>query len=306
MSKYQSILNAVSGGAWAIRPEKLSAIMAVLDARVAGERRSVSDMAADLEPAAARAEAGQAWSIGGVAVLPLLGILSQRMDMMLESSGGTSTDRFARDFDAAVADQAVGAIVLDVDSPGGRVFGVGELAHKVHAARGQKPIIAVVNSEMASGAYWIGSQADEVVVTPGGELGSIGVITVHLDASKADEQAGLSWSYISAGKYKTEGNPHDALGDEARGHVQGRIDSYYGMFVAAVAQGRGVKPAEVRRGFGEGRMLGASDAIAQGMADRVGTLDEAIARAGKLQRRGRSAALAARELALAKNRAESA
>jgi ClpP class serine protease len=89
---------------------------------------------------------------------------------------------------------------------------------------------------------------------------------------------GLNIEYISAGKYKTLGNDAEALSEDGRALMQGRIDQYYGLFVDAVARGRGVKASEVRGGFGEGYIVGAKDAVKMGMADRVGTLGDTIAR----------------------------
>ncbi|MCC7371633.1 MAG: S49 family peptidase, partial [Chloroflexi bacterium] len=130
----------------------------------------------------------------------------------------------------------------------------------------------------ASAAYWIASSADEIVVTPSGEVGSIGVFTAHEDISAALEAEGVTVTLISAGKYKTEGNPFEPLSEEARGAIQARVDDYYSMFVRAVARGRGVKPADVRGGFGQGRVVGADEAVRLGMADRVGTMAQTVER----------------------------
>ena len=297
MDRYRNILNAVSGGSWAIRPEKLNAIMGVLQMRVLGEHPKV-------EAPEAKAPSSPTAQGTKIAVLPLLGVMNQRMDMLMESSGGTSTDRYAEEFAAAVNNPAVGAIVLEVDSPGGGVFGVPELADRIFGARGQKPVVAVANSEMASAAYWVASQADEVWVTPSGEVGSVGVWAVHLDTSVAEEQRGFKWSLVSAGKYKVEGNQFEPLGDDARDYMQDRVNTYYESFISAIARGRDTARSVVKASYGQGRMVKASDAVALGLADKVGTLDQAIARAGVLaRRRGRPVGLAAKQLQLQKNRA---
>ena len=110
------------------------------------------------------------------------------------------------------------------------------------------------------------------------------------------EREGVKVNFISAGKHKVEGNPYEPLTDEARGAIQARVDEYYSMFVSAVAKGRGVKPADVRGGFGEGRTVGAREAVSLGMADSVATLDETIARMSRgARRRGASASLDTRQ-----------
>jgi len=217
---------------------------------------------------------------GAVAVLPLHGVMAQRMNMMSAMSGGTSTEQFGKAFTAAVADPAIGGIVIDIDSPGGSVFGVQELWQTVMNARGQKPVIAMANSMAASAAYWIATAADEIVVTPGGQMGSIGVLTAHSDMSAQLEMVGEKVTLISAGKKKVDGNPIEPLSAAARDDLQASVDTYYSSFVQSVAKGRNVAPGAVRSGFGQGGMVGAAEAVAQGMADRIGTLEVAIARAG--------------------------
>lgn len=234
------------------------------------------------------AKAGQLRQVsGGVAVLPIHGPISQRSDIWMEIFGGASTETFGRMFDDALADKAVGAIVLDVDSPGGSVYGTQELAEKILAARGTKPIIAVANSLMASAAYWIGAAADQIVVAPGGEVGSVGVIAIHTDYSGALAKEGIKPTLITAGEHKAESNPYEPLGDEAREEIQRSVNRYYEAFTGSLAKARGVSKAVVKSKFGQGRVMGGEDAIAAGMADRIGTLSDVV---GKLA--GRSRAIA--------------
>jgi signal peptide peptidase SppA len=137
-----------------------------------------------------------------------------------------------------------------------------------------------VDTLAASAAYWIASQADEIVVTPSGDVGSIGVLVMHDDVSKAEEMAGFKTTVISAGKYKAEGHPFEPLSDEARGELQKLVDDVYAMFVADVAQGRGTTAEAVRSGYGQGRLQLANDAVASGLADRVDTIDSTLEQLG--------------------------
>ena len=132
------------------------------------------------------------------------------------------------------------------------------------------------SSDLASAAYWIGCSASEFYVTPGGEVGSIGVWQAHQDYSKALEEAGVKTTMISAGKFKVEGNPYSPLDAEALSFMQSRVDDYYAAFTKAVARGRGVPIAQVREGMGQGRVLGADAALAQNMVDGIATLDDVI------------------------------
>lgn len=272
---------------WAILPEKLHAIMAMLYRHEAGVRLSAEEIQAVTKP-------GRPSSIsGGIQVLPLFGTIAPRANVMTEMSGGTSAEMFGKAFRAAIADPNIGAVVIDVDSPGGAVQGIDELANEIYRARGTKPIVAVANHLAASAAYWIATAADELVVSPSGEVGSIGVFAAHDDVSKAQENIGVKTTLVSAGKYKTEGNPYEPLTDESRASIQKRVDEYYGMFTAAVARARGVPVSNVQNGFGEGRVVGAKEAVRLGMADRIGTLDDTIAR---LQKRAKGATAASAEI----------
>jgi signal peptide peptidase SppA len=190
--------------------------------------------------------------------------------------GGASVDRLAEEFRALLGDESVRAIVLDVDSPGGTVPGVPEFAQEIYESRGVKPIVAIANATMASAAYWIGTAADELYVTPSGRVGSVGVYVAHEDWSKFDEEMGVKTTLISAGKYKVEGNPYEPLGDEATAFLQHSVDLVYGRFVDAVAAHRGVSSKQVIEGYGQGRVLEAEDAVKAGMVDGVRTLDEVI------------------------------
>lgn len=270
--RYQHVLRAVGETPWAIRPAMLGVIVDILAFRAEGGRFTTEELAERI--GAARRPVAD--SPRGVAVLPLHGVIIPKAGMMSEMSGGTSIEAFRQQFRQAMAAPEVAAIVLDVDSPGGMVDQVPEMAAEIRAARGTKPIVAVANSEAASAAYWLAAQADRLVVTKSGRVGSIGVFTAHEDESAKAAADGVSTTLISAGKYKTEGNPFEPLTAEARAHMQSMVDSYYGMFVSDVAKGRGVSIDTVRSGYGEGRVVSAADAVRSGMADEMGTLEAAV------------------------------
>lgn len=274
MMRYEHVMAYVAETPWAILPSKLDAILTVLATRAAGETIDAAEIES-IVGAAARRDAPRAGA--AVAVLPLFGVISHRAGTLKESSGGTSTERFGAALRQAVADPGISAIVLDVDSPGGTVSGVPELAADLFRARGRKPIVAVANALAASAAYWVAAQADELVVAPSAQVGSIGVMSAHTDVSKALEMRGIKTSYITSAKYKVEGAPDMPLSAEAGGHIQSQVDYYHGLFVRAVARGRGVPVADVRgERFGEGRVYHAAAAVERGMADRIATLDQVI------------------------------
>ena len=233
-----------------------------------------------------------------VAVISVTGIIAPRATPWGWLFGEIGLDAVVAELRALVADAGVQAVVLDIDSPGGSVYGVDEAATAIRDLRAQKPIVAVANPLAASAAYYLLSAATEAYVTPSGEVGSVGVYSLHLDWSRNLDEAGITPTLIAAGPHKVEGNPYQPLDDEARATLQATVDRYYGMFVAAVAKGRGVSVEDVRGTFGGGRLLGAKAALAARMVDAVGTVEDGIARAGALARgRAQDAARAAADVA---------
>lgn len=275
--KYPHIVAEVFRKPWAILPEKLQVIAELVALNAAGGKLTGEEVreriGAGPRPSSPRAP-------GSVALIPVYGVISHRMNLLSDFSGGTSVEKLTAQFRQAIADPNVKAIVMDIDSPGGAVDGVPELAEEILNARSQKKIVAVSNTMAASAAYWLACCASELVCTPSGSVGSIGVFAAHEDVSKAMEIEGVKVSLVSAGKYKTEGNPWEPLSDEGRAQLQSQVDAFYTMFVKAVAKGRKVSADDVRGGFGEGRMVMAAQAVKQGMADRVETLDDTLARFG--------------------------
>ncbi len=290
---------------WALMPERLNAYARILRRREAGlpvargdnqPRQRVS--AWDARKAPSQKAQAQKHATGGIAVLPLYGTIMQRANMMTDFCGGTSTQQFTQAFRDALADNTIGSILIDIDSPGGSVYGVGELADEIYQARGKKSIVAYSNSLAASAAYWVGAACSEFYVTPGGEVGSIGVWMAHEDYSKAMDEQGVATTLISAGEFKTEGNPYQPLPDDAKAFMQSRVDDYYNAFTKGVAKGRGVGIGAVRGGMGQGRVLGADAALAEKMVDGIATLDEVVK---KMQKNITQTRVGASRLAQAQN-----
>lgn len=282
MNRYAHIVRAVFDRPWAIHPAKLEAIKAFIALKASGGSVSAEEVR---EIVAAAGPRRQAQSDGAVAVLPLQGVIMYRAGLMAETSGAVSLESWMRALRAAVADPDIASIILDIDSPGGSVEGLTEAAAEIRAAREQKPITAIANTTAASAAYWLATQATELVVTPSGWVGSVGVYSAHEDWSAYWESEGVKTTLISAGKFKVEANEYEPLSDEAKAHMQAMVDDYYGMFVADVAKGRNVPASAVRSGFGEGRMLLAKEAKAEGMVDRIDTYDGVIRRAMPVRRK---------------------
>jgi len=224
---------------------------------------------------------------GSIAVIPILGPIFHRGDAFSEFFGIKSSQSIVRSMKEAVSNPDITSIVLDVDSPGGEVDGTPEAAAEMLALRGSKPIIAVSNTMMASAAYWLSVAADQIVASTSSISGSVGVWTMHVDESKFLEQIGLDITLIFAGEHKVDGNPFEPLSEEVHADLQKEMDDIHADFIRGVAKGRGLTPNRVRNTFGDGRTFSAAEAVELGVADRVGTLNQELARLSGGSARGR-------------------
>ncbi len=176
---------------WAIVPEKLFEIQSIYATHLRGDKIDLSGLESKLGKPLNNEQ--KSYELDrGVAIIAIDGVIAKKMNMFTRISGGVSTQILQKDFSAAMADPEVKAILLDVDSPGGTVDGTEDLARTIYEARqlGEKPIVAFTDGLMASAAYWIASSADRIYIS--GEtpwVGSIGVVTSHIDYSKYEEKA---------------------------------------------------------------------------------------------------------------------
>ncbi len=248
---------------------KLDVILGALGPRLAGQTIPFDG---DIAPSA-----DVAVTPDGIAIVPVIGTLVARSGYLGAASGLTAYSDIADTIEAAATDPGIRAILLDVDSSGGEVGGLFDLVDHIQAIRSQccKPIWASAHEAALSAAYAIACVADRIYVTQTGEVGSIGVVAVHRDESGADAQAGLAWSFVHAGAAKVDGNPHQPLSDSARAALQADVDTLYGKFTTLVAERRRVSPDAVRAT--EAAVYRGDQAVAAGLADKVGTLRVALA-----------------------------
>lgn len=289
---------------WAILPQKLAAIEAVIHARRIGVRRlSLKDAAREkasreelreewLSEVSADSEIVSSVTLGmsarigrrtqsevrrAVGVIPIHGTILPRGDRMTESSGITTTTGLRRQLDEMMGDDSIGSVVLDIDSPGGFVAGIRETFDAILAARKDKRIVAQVWDTAASAAFWLAAAADEIVATPSAFVGSIGVFSIHMDETERLRERGLKPTVIRSTQFKAEG-VFEPLSKSALAHRQAVVDEQHEVFVADVARGRGVDRKEVEDRYGSGRMLSAEEAVGVGMIDRIGSFRETVTR----------------------------
>lgn len=259
------IWNRLAGEPWAITETALHTILEI----AARENESPQAVAAKLGR-----NLQNTYSVTereGVAIIPVTGPLFRYANLFTMISGASSYELIARDFMASLENPQIKAIILDIDSPGGEVNGVSELSNMVFAARGKKPVVAYASGDAASGAYWIASAADQIVVSETSALGSIGVVGMY---------QGKSGKSAEAVEIVSSQSPHkrlDPTTDDGRSRLQIRIDSMADVFIGTIARNRDVSAEDVQNHYGGGDVMIGAKAVSAGLADRVGSLEGLIA-----------------------------
>lgn len=254
-----------------IERSKMDAILSVL-----GPRLGIEVEAAEPVPGEeGRARKPYFVTDDNIGVIDVVGPLVKRASGEFLSGGPTTYGEIENDFMDAVTDPKIRGILLQIDSVGGEAVGCFELCDLIYSQRGTKPIYAVADGNAFSAAYAVASSAERLYVIPSGGVGSVGVWAMHVDQSEWNKKQGLRVTHIFAGARKIDGNPHQPLSEEASEVFQKEIDWRYEMFVSSVARYRGmsagaVKDTDARLFFGE-------NAIEAGLADKIGTVAEALA-----------------------------
>ncbi len=268
----------------AIHPRKAEVVMASLADRLGISRilradgRALEPMAFDEDYDDYRAPGSNPRAgydvVAGIGIIPIAGTLVQKLGTLRPYSGMTGYDGIRQNVLAALTDPEVKALILDIDSPGGEVAGCFDLVDTIYAARGAKPVWAVLDEMAFSAAYAIASAADRILVPRTGGTGSIGVIAMHVDWSEALSSTGVKVTFITYGERKADGAPEKPLAPEALARFQSDIDTMGEMFVQTVARNRTI-PADQVRDTQAATYLGA-DGVAIGLADEVMAPDAAF------------------------------
>ncbi|MBI6944211.1 S49 family peptidase [Pseudomonas putida] len=272
----------------AIRPEKAEIVMGALAdrlgiahlAHLGGEAIKLAkpamladDDGYDYSPRERRADKGYDL-VGPIAVIPVHGTLVKKLGRLRPYSGMTGYDGIRQAFLTALGDKDVKAIMLDVDSPGGEVAGCFDLVDTIYNARGTKPIWAILNEGAYSAAYAIASAADRIVVPRTGGVGSIGVIVMHVDMSKALGNQGLRVTFITYGDAKADGHAEIPLSAEAAERIQIEVNEMGELFVVTVSRNRALPASKIRATQAATYMAAAG--VKLGLADAVMAPDAAF------------------------------
>ncbi|MDE1715738.1 S49 family peptidase [Chromobacterium amazonense] len=263
----------------AITPQKAEVVMAALADRFGlarlfhadGRVVALDGWDGDIGPAA---QDKPYEVIAGVAVIPVSGTLVQKLGTLHPYSGMTGYDGIRANLSLALSDDSVRAIVLDIDSPGGEVAGCFDLADEIYNARGEKPIWSILTENAYSAAYALASATDRIIVPRTGGTGSVGVICMHVDMSKALGAAGLNVTIIHYGDKKANGSDVRPLSSEALADIQSDVDAMGELFVETVARNRQLSVRAVRN-TQAGTFMGAAG-VDIGFADAVMAPDAAF------------------------------
>jgi signal peptide peptidase SppA len=279
MTNYPHLAQKLFNVPLAITPQKAEIVMAALADRFGlarlfhadGRVVAFDDWDGDIgEPAQARAYE----VVAGIAVIPVTGTLVQKLGTLRPYSGMTGYDGLRACLSMAMADEDVRGIALDIDSPGGEVAGCFDLADDIYRMRGSKPIWAILTESAYSAAYALASACDRILVPRTGGTGSVGVICMHVDMSKALGAAGVNVTLIHYGDRKADGSDSQPLSKEAMSRYQSDVDAMGELFVKTVARNRGLSVKTVRDTQAT-TFLGAAG-VEIGFADAVMAPDEAF------------------------------
>lgn len=255
--------------AWAIEPAKLIEMQAIYATHMRGEKIDIAAIEARMGRPLASEQQKYSIQDGGVAVLPIEGVLAPKANLLMQISGGASTQMLTTQVQSAMADSRVKSIILAIDSPGGSVFGTPELAAVIREAAAIKPIVAVTDATMASAAYWIGSAANAIYITgPTVNVGSIGVVARHSYEPSAGQV-----TEVTAGRYKRAVSGDKPLDKQGLAYMQSQVDHLYEVFVGVVADNRKASIEQVLEHMADGRVFIGQQAIDRGLVDGFSTVD---------------------------------
>ena len=259
----------------ALHPRKAEVVMAALTDRFGLTRiQSMSDWDDEDDSFSRQARDTGYDVVEGIAIIPIQGTLVQKLGTLRPYSGMTGYDGIRACFLRALNDSEVKAICLDIDSPGGEVAGCFDLVDEIYAARGSKPVWAILSESAYSAAYALASAADKIIVPRTGGVGSVGVIVMHVDWSQKIKNDGLQVTIITYGDRKAESNPYEPLSETARKAIQSDIDEMGRLFVSTVSRNRGITEKTVRDT--EAACFLGAEGVQLGLADRVASPDAAF------------------------------
>ena len=214
---------------------------------------------------------------GNVAIIDINGSLTNRNSQWNRHYGIVSYPEIKNAVIEAVNTDGIDSILLSIDSPGGAVTGISELSAFLNDVKQDHLSIDThVGGSMNSGGYWLGSIGTDLTGTRLSQVGSIGVISIHMEYTKMFKKMGVEATVIRKGKYKALGNPYEKLTPEAKAIIEKDMEVVYDEFIATVATNRGVPESDVRNNMAEGQVFWGVEAKRVGLIDNIGTIDSVV------------------------------
>lgn len=249
---------------WAIEPDALRSLAATIKESHSGLSLFAQKPLANTRTATIR---------DGVAVIPITGVITPRLDIFTILFGGTALDSLAQDLQTALDDKDVRAILLDIDSPGGVAIGPSEMAELIHNANKVKPVVAYVGRNCCSAAYWLASAAGKIIAHKSAMLGSIGVVSTIPVQEQPDADGYKHIEIVSSNAKDKRPDPRTSDGANV---IRAELDALEQEFIASVARYRKIPESIVKTEFGRGGVKIGTDAVAAGMADENANHEETI------------------------------
>lgn len=270
---------------WVIRPETLEAIIEIVNTKVIdnldtelfhGKKLDFEKEGIDviLAEQGRRPDNTRVTAVrDSVAIINVIGVLCPRTSLFT-MSGGVALSTLAKDLQVMLETEEIESIIMNIDSPGGEITGMSEFSDMLFASRAKKKVISYISGIAASGGYWIGSAASELIATEVSEAGSIGVVASYVSTKERDKKQGIERIEIISSL--SPGKRPDLTTDAGKAQIQKVVDELAVIFINHLARNRGTDFENVANNFGQGKMIVADGAIKAGMIDRIGSLEGLI------------------------------
>lgn len=302
--KHSNVIAALTGTVWASTENQLNTIKSIAETISFGD---VSEMRSKFnseynvsarQPGQLRTGSGTVRVESGVAIVPIEGVIAPKLNLMMSISGGTSAELLESSINTLAADDNVHTIVLNIDSDGGAVSGLASASAAIRGARKKKRVYALANDNMNSAAYWLGSAAEKIFVTPTSLIGSIGVLGEMRSVARKNDAEGIDIEVIRSTPLKAKPNSAEPLDDAGRSTIQTMVNSFHELFVSEIAVNRQIS-LETAKQMANGTVKVGADAIEAGLADGVSSLDGVVAQARDEDEAVKAEAVAVEQIASA-------
>lgn len=210
----------------------------------------------------------------GKSMTPAIGLLNIKGPIIEATSYIETIDKYKDD-------NSIKAIVVRIDSPGGKVGSSQEIYSALVKLKEKKPVVVSMASIAASGGYYIACASDTIIALPGTLTGSIGVIAEFIDVSEGLQKLGVKAESITSGKMKDAGSPFRHMTDKERAYFESMVKDVYEQFIEVVSASRKLSMSEIRH-LSDGRAFTGRQAYELGLIDMLGGLNDAIDKAKEL------------------------